>query len=192
MSVKQDYYIPSETILSQTKNECYKSIMSEIKEYKPNCKWIQLDENVQVQDLTLVRGGFYLGNYFPIPKSLPENVTFRSKTRTILGAVINPLLSAKKGKSKTKYFFSYYNMPESMRWQYLLWLANKTSTTEISQDILFLYVFGIQVRLFVDQETPTEEKEILIRYLLDLRAELDLTSCFRGYVGRVVDSALYL
>ena len=106
MSVKLEYYTPSEAILSQTKNECYKSILSEIKRYKPNCQWIQLDENVQVQDLTLVRGGFYLGNYFSIPKSLPENVTFKSKTRAILGAVINPSLYAKKGKSKTKYFFS--------------------------------------------------------------------------------------
>ena len=192
MSVKLEYYTPSEAILSQTKNECYKSILSEIKKYKPNCQWIQLDENVQVQDLTLVRGGFYLGNYFSIPKSLPENVTFKSKTRAILGAVINPSLYAKKGKSKTKYFFSYYNMPESMRWQYLLWLAKEQSTEDTPQDVLFLYVFGIEVRLFIDQETTLEEKEILIRHLSELILELPIDSCLRGYVERVVDSALSL
>ena len=139
MSVKLEYYTPSEAILSQTKNECYKSILSEIKQYKPNCQWIKLDENVQVQDLTLVRGGFYFGNYFSIPKSLPENVIFKSKTRVILGAVINPSLNYKEGKYKIKYFFSYYNMPEGERWQYLSWLAKKLPTNETPQDILFLY-----------------------------------------------------
>ena len=192
MSVKLEYYTPSEAILSQTKNECYKSILSEIKQYKPNCQWIKLDENVQVKDLTLVRGGFYFGNYFSIPKSLPENVIFKSKTRVILGAVINPSLNYKEGKYKIKYFFSYYNMPEGERWQYLSWLAKKLPTNETPQDILFLYVFGIQVRLFIDQDTTLEEKEQLIRYLLDLTLELPKDSCVRSHVYQIVDSALSL
>lgn len=192
MSVMLDYYTPSETILSQKKNECYKSILSEIKKYKPNCQWIQLEENVQINDLTIVRGGFYMGNYFEVSKILPKQVTYKSTERIILGAVINPQLSFKEGKYKNKYFFSYYNMTEVSRYLYLLWLSRQLPTEEVPIDILLLYVYGIQVRLFIDQETSVDEKEQLVRALVNLKTEFTTPNIVTSYINRVVDRALSL
>ncbi len=177
----------SETI---TKKDVYSQIHSTITKEEQNCKWIKPGTNITIQGLTLSRGNFYLGNYYKVHK-LPSGIKFDSKDKVILWGTINPKLSISQGKfCKDSYFFSYYNLSPEGRYIYLSWLANITPTQNVPDDILLLYICGIQLRLFLDIDCIIEEKEDLINYLINLKSELSTKSRISYYIDEVIDISL--
>ena len=179
--------VKSETI---TKKDVYSQILSAITKEKQDCKWIKAEANVKVQGLTLSRGNFYLGNYYKVNK-LPKGIKFTSKDKIILWGTINPKLSISQGKfCKESYFFSYYNLSPEGRYIYLSWLANLTPTQDVPDDILLLYICGIQLRLFLDLDCVIEEKEDLIKNLINLKSELSTKSRISYYIDELIDISL--
>lgn len=177
----------SETI---TKKDLYSQIRSTIIKEEQDCKWIKPGTNIIIQGLTLSRGNFYLGNYYKVHK-LPSGIKYTSKDKIILWGTINPKLSVSQGKfCKDSYFFSYYNLSPEGRYIYLSWLAKITPTKDVPDDILLLYICGIQLRLFLDFDCVIEEKEVLINYLINLKSELSAKSRISYYIDEVIDISL--
>lgn len=182
-----DSVVKSETI---TKKDVYSQFRSTITKEEQDCKWIKPGTNITIQGLTLSRGNFYLGNYYKVHK-LPSGIKYTSKDKIILWGTINPKLSISQGKfCKDSYFFSYYNLSPEGRYIYLSWLANLTPTKDVPDDILLLYICGIQLRLFLDMDCVIEEKEILINYLINLKSELSAKSRISYYIDEVIDISL--
>ena len=161
-------------------------------EAKSNCEWITANDNIQVQGLTLYRGNFYLGKYFNVVQSLPNGIKYTPKDRTIQWATIDPELPIQQGVYKNKYFSSYHDLSQQGRFIYLSWLSNKISTNGIPDDILYLHLRGIQVRLFLDQTTTQIDREDIVNYLISLRMELELPlqTNILHYLNFLLDSVL--
>lgn len=173
-----------------TKKDVYSQIRATITKEEQDCKWIKPESTIIVQGLTLSRGNFYLGNYYKVKKR-PSSIKYTSKDKVILWGTINPKLSISQGKfCKDSYFFSYYNLSPEGRYIYLSWLANLTPTKDVPDDILLLYICGIQLRLFLDLDCVIEEKEVLINYLINLKSELSAKSRISYYIDEVIDISL--
>ena len=173
-----------------TKKDLYSQIRSTITKEEQDCEWIKSGNNIVVQGLTLSRGNFYLGNYYKVNK-FPSYIKYTSKDKIIFWATINPKLTIAKGIfNKNLYFFSYYNLSPEGRYIYLSWLANLTPTKDVPDDILLLYICGIQLRLFLDFDCVIEEKEVLINYLINLKSELSAKSRIAYYIEEVIDISL--
>lgn len=156
------------------------------------CKWIPLGQPVGVQGIMLTRGGIYIGEYFKASASLPNYAHRTSCSDTIIGAVINPNLQINKGTFEEDYFISYYNLSPELRYHYLLWLSSEVDTSIIPESLLNLYLFGIQVRIFIDNETTNEERKHLIYSLMKLQNELSDKSTVVHLINEIIDYTLAL
>lgn len=173
-----------------TNKNVYSQILSTISKEEQDCKWVKPGVNITIQGFTLCRGNFYLGNYYKI-NNLPCDIKYTSKDKIILWATINPKLPILQDKFyKDFYFFSYYHLPPEGRHIYLSWLANLTPTQDVPDDILLLYICGIQLRMFLDADCVIEEKEDLINYLINLKSELSTKSRISYYIDEIIDISL--
>ena len=59
-------------------------------------------------------------------------------------------------------------MHPTHRYEYLSWLAEEKSLSEISLSTLAIYLFGIQLRMFLDDSTDEKERFDMINYSLEL------------------------
>ena len=135
--------------------------------YKYTRRWIGLDENVKVADITLKRGCFYLGG-----DSVSEDNLYSS-------AVIYPMLPIitdnfdKNQLSIDKLVISSYDkMHPIMRYEYLQFLSGDCELEKIQIELVALYVYGIRMKLFVDESNYKEQVGIL-NSLLQLYEELN-------------------
>lgn len=63
-------------------------------------------------------------------------------------------------------------MHPTHRYEYLSWLAEEKSLSEISLSTLAIYLFGIQLRMFLDDSTDEKERFDMINYSLELYINL--------------------
>ena len=131
--------------------------IAQISKTKHQCQWISKNQEIQLNGLTLKRGNFYLGNMFVVPKTLPSFTVNLSKNKLLYAGIINPDYEALEGPWTPKTFYSYQNMTPEQRWCYLSWLAGDKETADVPDPLLLYYLWGFQVRLFIDSSTPLEE-----------------------------------
>lgn len=154
------------------------------------CRWISMGETVEVQGILLTKGGFYLGDYFKAPQNLPSNIQQVSRSKTIFGPVINPSLKAEEDIFNGEDLNSYYDLSPASRFKYLMWLGGKINTEDLPNYLIKLYVYGIQIRLFLDLETSNSEREVLINTLIDIKNLFSANPLVYPYVGTIIDNAL--
>ena len=148
-----------------------KELLNAFDNVKPTkTRWIKVGETVTVAGMKLTRGGFYLGNYLEVPE---KNVSYFSyggrKGFKFLGPVVNPVLEAKYvANAEWSSFSSYSTLTKGIRYRYLSFLSGDIPIDQIESALLCLYIMGIEYRLFVDEETTKEEKESLVRLLVDI------------------------
>lgn len=146
----------------------------------PSCRWIQPGEIVFVNNIPLKKGHFYVGEFFEIPasykkKRFPDNIeqTYNReyKSSRIFGPVIQDDLPIENGELTIIPFSSYIDMHPTHKYEYLLWLAEKKQISEISSSILLLYLFGLQLRMFIDESTNDKERVEIIAHTLNLYSQ---------------------
>ena len=176
-------YRKSKTIL-ELKSIASKEVQS--------CQWVKNGENIQIKELTLSRGNFYVGNYFKVKKDKLDKIKYPQRNRKIYSAVINPNLpiSEENVVGSKNEFSSYYDLTEYERYLYLSWLASITPTKDIPDELLDFHIWGIQVRLFLDAETTKSEREHLINVLQSIRSEVSSKSKIIWHINSIIDAAI--
>ena len=146
----------------------------------PTCNWIQPGEEIFVHDILLKKGFFYIGEFFEIPKSYKreksgcniDNTYNREyKLSRIFGPVIQEKLPIERGLLEVRPFSSYYEMTPTHRYEYLMWLAGEKNISEISSSTFLFYLYGLQLRMFIDDSTDDEERLDIIVYTLTLYSQ---------------------
>lgn len=165
---------------------------AQLSKEKKQCQWINKGQEIQLYGLTLKRGNFYLGNMFVIPKVLPSFTVNLSKNKLLYAGIVDPDYEALEGPWTPKSFYSYQNMTPAQRWCYLSWLAGEKETADMPDPLLLYYLWGFQVRLFIDSSTSLDEKRQLVQSLIELYSELGKYSTIRYYIHSVVDCAISL
>lgn len=136
-----------------------------------SCKWVRYGEQIEMNGYLLKKGAFYVGEYFEIPNSYKTNEWTgygHRNQRRFYGPVIQENLPIEDGIVKVIPFSSYLDMHPTHRNEYLLWLAEKKNISEISKSSLVFYVFGLQLRMFVDDETDDKERLDIIYHSFEL------------------------
>lgn len=173
------------------KYKVYKEVANN-KGPKVPCEWISIGSNISIKGKTLYRGGFYVGHYFKIPYNSENDDTRETSEKIILGGIIAPNLDFIKGEWSDDEFSSYYDMTPIQRWYYLSWLSNEMQTREIPEALLLHYLWGLQIRLFIDSETSLSEKEELVNLLISLNSEVDERAYIKYHIHHILDNALSL
>ena len=141
------------------------------------CQWIRPGEVIEINGFSLKKGYFYVGDFFEIPKSYKKKQFIQNngsiynrdyKLTRLLGPVIQIELPIERQKLEEKPFSSYFDMHPTHRYEYLSWLAEEKSLSEISLSTLAIYLFGIQLRMFLDDSTDEKERLDMINYSLEL------------------------
>lgn len=121
------------------------------------CSWITPEETVDVQGIKLTRGNFYIGECFLLPNNVVErnHLNYCGYTgEYIYASVLNPNLPVNMNEDLHRNIFcSYYDMSPAIRYEYLMWLSGEKKAQEISTDVLLFYLYGCEIRMFIDQRT---------------------------------------
>ena len=145
------------------------------------CKWIKPGEQIEINGFIIKRGFFYVGDYFEIPRYFKNNIieynnqqyNKQYKLSRIYGPVIQENLPIENGNLIIEPFSCYYDMHPTHRYEYLSWLAGNVSSCELSTASLYFHLFGLQIRMFVDDTTDNTERIELIKHSIEL-----YTQCF--------------
>ena len=141
------------------------------------CRWITSEEVVDVQGIKLTRGNFYIGECFLLPNNIVEvnhSDYYGYKGRYIYASVLNPKLPVNMNENLHKSIFcSYYDMSPTMRYEYLMWLSRKKEAHEVSTDILLFYLYGCEIRMFIDPRTKIQERKEILDNIIQLYFSLN-------------------
>lgn len=147
-------------------------------------EWLPKGETVIVQDVKIDGGMIYVGERNRSGDSgRPQN------------ALINPSLSVSgtardHSGDSMPYWPSYSEIEPPARRTYLEWLASERDDPEIGIGYVFLYFYGLEYRLFVEQaEAEFEEIITEVRRLLSVYGG---NNSFRGYAERLLDAVSFL
>ena len=165
----------NKTLLSSIIEKSREELMDTLKSYdKANgqlCHWITSKEIVEVQGIKLTRGNFYIGECFLLPENIIEKnriYNYGKEITHIYGPVLNPKLSIDDNKEEKSVFSSYQNMSPAVRYEYLMWLSGKRKISEVSIEVLLFYLYGCEIRMFIDPETNLFERKIIIDDILQI------------------------
>lgn len=152
-------------VLTVKQKDAEKNLQSYDKSKGQLCRWITSDEIIDVQGIKLTRGNFYIGECFLLPHYIiKENYEYmwEGKSPYIYGPVMNPNLPVCKSGHPCNVFCSYNDMAPNWRYEYLLWLSNQKTISETPTEIILFYLYGCEIRMFVDPETEMSEREKML------------------------------
>lgn len=185
-----------EKILAQ---ETIKNLDNIAKSSQNKARWISFNEEVIVSELRLKRGGFYLGGFLSVPKC---NVSYRydrsykeDATLKYLCPVINPDLEVEDVDDLMMPFNSYSTLSKGMRYKYLKFLSGDISFLDVDNSLLYLYLIGLEYRMFVDKETKSNDKKDILKYLVKIyneRSHCDTKYYENGYISKLIDRGALL
>ncbi|WP_336618917.1 TerB N-terminal domain-containing protein [Mesorhizobium sp. WSM4962] len=146
---------------------------------KAPAKWIASGESVRVAGVSINSGMFYLGASFA-GKSGAENCLVDPTCH------VGSVRGDPEGRT-LPYWPSYQSISPGARRTYLEWLAGSRNDPSIGIGYVFIFFYGLERRLFVDEarnEAPAMAAEV--RRLLALHGE---NYSFKGYVSKFLDVA---
>lgn len=136
------------------------------------CRWVTSDEIIEVQGIKLTRGNFYIGECFRLPDK--DTYTFGYRGTYIYGSVLNPELSVSNKEAFKNVFCSYTGMSPAWRHEYLMWLSGEKEPSEVSVEILLFYLYGCEIRMFIDPETKKSERRSILVDIIQLHKSLNI------------------
>lgn len=140
-----------------------------------SCRWVSSNEEIEVQGIKLTRGNFYIGEYLLLPDYILRSNQYirgEQKEKYIYGPVLNPRLKASDKEIFQNYFTSYHNMSPYWRYEYLLWLSEKKEAYEAPTDILLYYLYGCEIRMFIDPKTKEDERRMILLEIISIYRSL--------------------
>lgn len=166
------------------------------------CKWIRLGETIEVNGQLLTKGLFYIGEYFKIPQSYRQiskfditNRQYRDYNRNyrllkIYGPILQKDLPISKGNLQIIPFSSYSDMDPTHRYEYLEWLAEKKNVSEISSETFLFYLYGLQLRMFIDESTTEQDRLDIIKHSTVLYSQLQKNNICCKELVSFIDAAI--
>ena len=144
-------------------------------------RWVPSGEMVKVGGFSLEGGMFYLGGVLP------------DQTNGSCGnCVIDPAAEAssagedREGRTMP-YWPSYQSISPIARRTYLSWLSGGRDDPSVGIGYVFLYFYGLERRMFVDQARQEASALITeVRRLLDTYGD---NGSLRGYASKFLDAA---
>lgn len=130
-------------------------------------KWISKGEKIEVHGIQLQKGNFYIGEKFLLPKDYRHS--WSSESPYILASVLNAELAISIQTMPEAAFSSYSDMTPYWRYQYLQWLSGEVSPQDVPIDILFLYLHGLEIRMFIDTETTKSQRKDILENIVALK-----------------------
>lgn len=164
---------------SQTFQENHTIVLKDCVKKNPY-RWIGAGETIEIHGLKLARGLFYIGDYFKIPQSYKRKKIFNIKHREyheynrnyklqkLYGTVIHANLPISNDKLKIVPFSSYLDMHPTHRYEYLEWLTGQKTISEVSLETFLFYLFGLQLRMFIDDTTTEQERLDIVNNSIEL------------------------
>lgn len=143
------------------------------------CQWITPGKEVDVQGIKLTRGNFYIGECFLLPDYIISNNKFSFAgydCAYIYGSVLNPKLPISNRDICKCIFCSYKDMSLSWRYEYLMWLSGNKQAQDVSPDILLFYLYGCEIRMFIDLQTTEIERKNILEDIIQIYKSLNRTS----------------
>lgn len=190
--------------------ESHSNALKECNTKKP-FRWICSSEMIEVQGIKLTKGLFYLGDYFKIPKSCKMIKAFDCRCRdplgkighhehlaynrnyksfNLYGTVIHEDLPVSKEPLKIVPFSSYLDMHPTHRYEYLEWLAGHRRISEISSETFLFYLFGLQLRMFVDNTTTEKDRLEIVNCSVDLYNQCQDENVYCQELVTFIDAAI--
>lgn len=166
----------SDVVTTINQEEAESSLQSYGKSRGQLCRWVTPDETMEVQGIKLTRGNFYIGECFRLPDSIIRENSFYSfgyKGAYIYGSVMNPDLLASNEMSFKNEFCSYKDMSPAWRYEYLMWLSGKKQASDMPAEILLFYLYGCEIRMFIDPQTNKSERRAMLSDIIELYKSLN-------------------
>ena len=169
---------------------------------KKSCKWIHFGETVEVNGQLLTKGLFYIGEYFKIPQSYRliskfdiMNRKYRDYNRCykllrIYGPVLQKELLISQGNLQIVPFSSYLDMHPTHRFEYLEWLTGNKSVSQISSETFLFYLFGLQLRMFIDEDTTQQDRLDIVKYSIELFVQCKNENVFYQELVTFIDASI--
>ena len=176
------YYYPkkdSSETTGKSFQERHSKALKECNTKKP-FRWICASEVIEIHGLELTKGLFYVGDYFKIPQSYKKIKAFNPRHREyweynrnyklskLYGTVIHEDLPVSKEPLKIVPFSGYLDMHPTHRYEYLEWLTGHKRISEISSETFLFYLFGLQLRMFIDDTATEKDRLEIINCSVDL------------------------
>ncbi|MFR9546188.1 MAG: TerB N-terminal domain-containing protein [Rikenellaceae bacterium] len=155
-------------------------------EQPEKCCWIKRGEIYDLEGVKLLRGNFYIGEQFVYRE---DGVYGRATYRKITSAVLTPNSNFDSKGITVMLFKSYAEMTSEYQCLYIKWLSNEVSTNELPIELIYLYIYGLEFRMFADEEATDQDRiEILIDALEMLEQITDFSAL--GYLCNFIDYSL--
>ena len=142
-------------------------------------RWVTHDETIRIDKFEITRGFFYFGGRL---NSLNGYGTESSLVDPALKINAN---SPDYAGEQMDYWPSYEHLSPGSRAAYVEWLASNRSNPETYIGYVFLYFYGIERRLLVDDKNgaiPPDERKALMLELERLKSIYGHNRSFNGYV----------
>lgn len=146
-------------------------------------RWVQPNEMIQLAGFSISGGYFYYGE---VLNSLDQ--------QGIEAALINPTLPVNRRAQDAAgelvgYWPSYDDIDSRSRSAYLAWLATDRSAPDTYIGYVFLYFYGLERRLLLDDQMesiPAEERAALLAELARLQRIYGHNRSFNNYVTNLM------
>ena len=144
-------------------------------------KWIAQGETVKVGGISLDSGMFYFGEMLPGHRPGYGG-------NCLVDPACNVAASGGDPEGRTvPYWSSYQSVSPVARRTFLLWMAGGRNDPPIGIGYVFLFFYGVERRLFVDE--AIYEAPALIAEVRGLLSMYGANGSFRGYASRFLDAA---
>ena len=151
--------------------------------YKSPARWIAQGETIKIAGLPIEGGLIYVG----------ENLSTQNGYQTE-NCLINPKLNVSRSRSDDQnslpYWPAYQRISPSQRMKYLRWLAGDRNDPRINIGYVFLYFYGLERRLFLDE--TDSEMDVLVGEVEHLLSVYGSNRSFQTYADTFLSAAAFL
>lgn len=167
-----------QAVITVKQNDASESLHHYDKVFGQRCRWIAPGETMEIQGIKLERGNFYVGECFLLPTKLIK----ANECSHIYGSVIDPALPVQKDAKEPQIpFCTYRDMTPYQRYEYLMWLSGGIKTSDVPTEILLFYLYGCEIRMFIDPETKKAERRSILSDIISIRHSLNEEQSDRSY-----------
>nr|WP_158699649.1 TerB N-terminal domain-containing protein [Alistipes sp. Marseille-P5061] len=167
-----------QAVITVKQNDASESLHHYDKAFGQRCRWIASGETMEIQGIKLERGNFYVGECFLLPTKLIK----ANECSHIYGSVVDPELPIQKDAMEPQIpFCTYRDMTPHQRYEYLMWLSGGIKTSDAPAEILLFYLYGCEIRMFIDPETKKADRRSILSDIISIRHSLNEEQSDRSY-----------
>ena len=113
---------------------------------------------------------------------LPTKLIKANECSHIYGSVVDPELPIQKDAMEPQIpFCTYRDMTPHQRYEYLMWLSGGIKTSDAPAEILLFYLYGCEIRMFIDPETKKADRRSILSDIISIRHSLNEEQSDRSY-----------